>query len=567
MGNATSRTVERFLAANGKINEVLSKFKIVNDVSYGGVLLALPALLANGLLRHTKKYFCLPDGYYSITHIFITLAFVFLLRIKSIDSIKECHPGELGKLLGLDRIPEVKTIREKIEILSQQEGSIEWSAQLSQDWMNDHPDLAGILYVDGHVRVYSGKNANLPRKYVSRERLCLKGITDYWVNDALGQPFFYISKAVTSGLLSVLREDIVPRLEREVPSQPSAEELEKNPYLSRFSIVFDREGYSPEFIKEMWGKRISCYTYHKYPAELWDEQEFREIETRLYNGENVTMKLAERGSWLGDKLWVREIRKLSESGHQTSIITTDYTSHSNQIAPNMFARWSQENFFRYMMQHYGIDRLIEYETTSIDDTIKIVNPTYRQLESEIKSKNGKLSREKVKFANITLEIPELDQEKEKRKIHKYIQKKSELQETIHHLKNQIAELKEKRKGTKKHILLGQLPEDERYTTVSNDKKHILDTIKMICYRAETAMANTISVVMSSPEEARAKIRQILNTEVNLKPDKKNNILYVYLHHLNNQQTDRIAAHLCGRLNETETIFPGTEMRIIYKLVS
>lgn len=26
----------------------------------------------------------------------------------------------------------------------------------------------------------------------------------------------------------------------------------------------------------------------------------------------------------------------------------------------MFARWSQENFIKYMRQHYNIDRLIDY---------------------------------------------------------------------------------------------------------------------------------------------------------------------------------------------------------------
>ncbi len=66
----------------------------------------------------------------------------------------------------------------------------------------------------------------------------------------------------------------------------------------------------------------------------------------LVTGETVEMALAERGTWLGGKLWVREIRKRTDNGHQTAIIATHYAMDFIRIAAAMFARWSQENFFR-----------------------------------------------------------------------------------------------------------------------------------------------------------------------------------------------------------------------------
>jgi len=48
------------------------------------------------------------------------------------------------------------------------------------------PESVGAPYIDGHVRVYHGRLTKLPHRYVSRERLCLRGVTDYWVNDAIG---------------------------------------------------------------------------------------------------------------------------------------------------------------------------------------------------------------------------------------------------------------------------------------------------------------------------------------------------------------------------------------------
>jgi len=122
----------RVLAAMGMIEQAPSEFQRCEDVSFGGVLFALPALLACGLLRHGTRFFSLPAGYYSLTHIFTMLAFMALCRVRSIENLRYTAPGEWGKLLGLDRCPEVKTLREKLKILTNGKPD-EWAAQLSED--------------------------------------------------------------------------------------------------------------------------------------------------------------------------------------------------------------------------------------------------------------------------------------------------------------------------------------------------------------------------------------------------------------------------------------------------
>jgi hypothetical protein len=160
------------------------------DVPNGGVLLSLPALMSMGLLRHTTRYFELPNGYYRIDSIFLLLAFMALARIKTIEALRYCAPGEWGKLLGLDRIPEVKTLRGKVHLLTADDQAVQWGGELSRDWMEMFPETTGVLYIDGHVRVYSGNRTELPRHYVARQKLCLRATTDYWVNAMDGQPFF-----------------------------------------------------------------------------------------------------------------------------------------------------------------------------------------------------------------------------------------------------------------------------------------------------------------------------------------------------------------------------------------
>lgn len=562
MGMGATDLPGRLAASLGQSGPPAISFQPALDVPSGGVLLAIPSLLANGLLRHTEKVFKLPDGFYSLPTIFLLLALIALCRIKSLDRLRFCAPGEWGNLLGVDRIPEVRTLRQKVNDLSQDNQAFEWSAQLCTEWMEAIPESTAFLYVDGHVRVYNGKKTKLPRHHVAREKLCLRATTDYWVNAMDGQPFFVVNQPVDPGLIKVLENDIVPRLEKDVPNQPSAEELEADQLLHRFSIVFDREGYSPAFMLRMKKKRIACITYNKYPGEDWAKEEFISTQVILSSGETVEMCLAERGVLLGGVVWVREIRKLTKSGHQTSILSTGYRLNLERISAAMFARWSQENFFKYMRNHYNLDGLISYETEALPDTTRVVNPAHRQLDSQVRSKVGKLNRLLAKFAAIGLKG-----DIEPKNVEKYEIEKSTLKEEIDHLEKEVTELKAKRKATPKHITMGELPKDEQFQRLNTKSKHFIDTIKMIAYRSETSMANFLKDIMAKKNEARSLLRSIYDCAADILPDEKEGTLTITIHNLANWSFGGALQSLCDIANETETVFPGTNLRLIYKVVS
>jgi hypothetical protein len=562
MGMGASRVIERVAAAMGKLSEAPSYFLPSLDVPYGGLLCGLPALLENGLLRHSHKLFSLPKGYYNLIHIILLLAFMALGRIKTIERLRFNSPGELGNLLGLDRIPEVRTLREKIKIIAKPESVSQWGEALCLQWMEEEPEAAGVLYIDGHVRNYYGRKTKLPRRYVARQRLCLRGMTDYWINDGVGRPFFVVSTPLTTGLLAMLRHEIAPRLINDVPNQPSAGELTANPFLHRFIMIFDREGYSPIFFKEMWQFRIACQTYNKYPKEDWPQSEFIKQTVVMPYGELVEMKLAERGLRLSNDMWVREIRKLTPTGHQTSVLSTDYIQLMDRIAAHMFSRWSQENFFKYMSQHFNINRLSSYFLHPVTETGKVVNPVYRQLESQIKSKAAILSRRLAEFGKITLK-----QGATFRQLSNYERKKGDLKDEIDQLEVTVARLKEERKNTNKHIILADLPKEQQFSQLEPTRKQFIDTIRMIAYRAETAMAALLRDVLTDVDDARSLIREIFTNEADLIPNYEENTLTVKLHHLSSRKSDEAARFLLQHLNDAETIYPGTNLRLIYKMVS
>ena len=553
-------TTGRLLASLFQSGPVMPEFESSLDVPNGGVLLGLPGLLSMGLLAHTE-YFELPTGYYRLDSIFLLLSFMALARIKTIESLRYCSPGEWGKLLGLDRIPEARTLRDKVRILTENGQAQHWGGALSRDWMAMFPETTGVLYIDGHVRVYSGSQTELPRHYVARQQLCLRATTDYWVNAMDGQPFFMVNRPVDPGLLAVLETEIVPRLERDLPRQPPLFGPEES-LTPRFTMVFDREGYSPDFMARMWKKRIACLTYNKYPGDDWPATEFVLQEVRLVSGQAVAMRLAERGIMFGKKLWVREVRKLSPGGHQTSIVCTDYTREITGTAAAMFARWCQENFFKYMRENYNLDRLADYSLEEIPGSTQVVNPQYRELDGEVRKQAAQLARKRCECDSIVL-----CDDIEPAKVTEYEAKKSALQEEVLEMTGTLADLKACRKATPRHVQFADLPEEDRFKMLSMKGKYFIDTIKMIAYRTETAMVNRVRQVMRRQDDARSLLRSLYATEADILPDHNENRLTVRLHQPANHCSSATILHLLEELNATRTTFPGTDLRLFYELVS
>jgi hypothetical protein len=557
LGTACTRADERTAAAMGLAVSATTRFEAGADVSLGGLLAGLPALCANGLLSGIGKHLHLPRGFYSTLHILLTLGFMALARIRRPEGLRHQPPGELGKVVGLDRVPEVRTLREKITTLAHDGDPRAWMRELSATWMADDPTEAGYLYVDGHVRVYHGDQATLPRRFVSRERLCLRGTTDYWINDAIGRPFFVISKAVTDGLAATLIQDIVPDLLKTVPSQPSPEDLEHDPGLHRFILVFDREGATASLFCALWEQRIGAITYRKNVKDAWPEEAFTEVAVTLPGGACTTMKLAERDTLLsgnGKTIPVKEVRRLTGTGHQSAVISSARGLDAVTIAARMFSRWCQENFFAYMMQHYDIDGLIEYGAEALPGTLEVVNPAWRHLDKTVAAARRQLRKLQAKLgAEGQDEAAEL-------------QRKADCLIEVEAAEQALSRLRAERKGTLRKVTLDSLPEDQQPTQLLPLNKVLTDAVKMIAYRAETALVAILRRHLKKEEEARALIRELFVSSADIEPDDQAKTLTVRIHRMASPVHDRAIAALLDELNQLEFHHPETGARMIYSLV-
>ena len=570
MGKSCSNELERVLASKTGISATTT-FENHLDLSHGGLLLSIPVLLSCGLLRYISRFESV-TGYYTATHVLISLVFLVLLRINRLERSNSVPAGDLGRCMGLDRIPEVKTLRKRIADFCSVTDVKQWQSQLSRDWMQLDEQLQGVLYIDGHVNLYYGKEVEMPRRFVSRMRLCMSGSTDYWVSNQMGHPFFVVPKTLNEGLVKTLTDDIIPRLNMDVPDQPSEAELKANKKLHRYMIVFDREGYSIDFFYELICQHIAFCTYKKNVTDKWDDADFSDYQIVNQAGDSEIVQLAERETVLCGKkekdkpvkkVTVREIRKKSASGHQTSVITTNYLLSIVQICIFMFSRWCQENFFEYMIESFDIDSITSYLKNSIPVTSLVVNPEYQALDREHKKVLSLLKKNKMKYAEITLK----DKEMSEKEMERFVKKKTDKKTEIEDLEKEKIEIIQKKKKTKKKIPFSDLDENQKFDTSVNERKFFLDTIKIIAYRAETALCNIIKKQMANPQEARSLIRRLYSADADIETDLINNILTVKIHNTNSWADDKILQILCNNLNETQTVFPDTNLTILFKLVT
>ncbi len=549
------------MAAIGGAGPAQVIFEAHEGVCGGGILFLLPALLAVGLLK-TKDVYELPaNHYYGLESVVLTLAFMALARIKNPEQLKQCKPGEIGRIIGLDRIPEVSCLRDKIKLLSSQKKAKQLNSLLINHWYKDSTGQEAFMYIDGHVRIYHGYSANLPVKFVSRQKLCLNATTEYWVNDSKGNPVMMVMGELSEKLQQVIEFQIIPEIQKTVLfRQPSPTEGYDKDQTPVCTLIFDREAYEPAFFLRLWEKyRIAVITYRKNVREEWPEECFKPVDVIVLE-QTVYMHIYEQKTTLGG-VAMREIRRLTASGHQTSIITTHPTISSQVVAGRMFSRWSQENFFRYMIADYDFDKMIEFGTQAIDENKQVVNPDYRKLTHILKKEKEKTGRLRASFLALT----EQSIDSELDAIPKLEKRQAILTEKIDEYEQTIQQLKAQRNSIKPRIILKEMPEATRYNQLKPESKMLMNIIKMICYRAETSVANILAQTLVDQEDKRMLVKQIIQTNADINPDLEQNTLTITLHTLSSPRFNRAAAALAALLNETDTFFPNTKLRLIFKI--
>ncbi len=539
------RSLDRMMARMGLLSDAAPVFADATKVPRAGVLLALPALMDSNVFDLAKNlYGSIGPAFYGLRTTILAFLLMALLRIKRTENLKESVPQDLGRILGLDRAPEMKTLRRKLQELAGREQGLSLMRELARVRAEQNPEALAYFYVDGHVRVYSGQ-AELPKGHVTQRNLCMPATTDYWVNDRDGQPVLVLTTEANDALTTILK-----------PVLSEVKPLLKG---RRATVIFDRGGWSPKLFAELIADGFDVMTYRKGKAEQVPLGEFKDYSGTI-EGRKVSYKLADQNvELLGGKLKMRQVTRLRENGRQTQILTSRFDLNTIEVPYRMFSRWQQENFFKYMEDEFALDALVDYGQEEADPVRSVPNPQLKLLQKELREAKAAVTVLEGEYGSAALENNERDRPT-MRGFKTAVGRR--LAKPLRDARAKVLEFLARRKTIPKRVpvqetLSGELPVKLRVET-----KRLSDIFKMIAYQAESAL---FAALQPHYHRAGQEGRTLLTTAFQSAADLevRGQELLVTLAPLSSQHRTAAIRELCDKLNKTGACFPGTSLRLRY----
>src|ERR1700674_349419 len=542
---ASDRSLDRQLAYLGLLDDAAPLFRDGSRIPGAGVLLALPALVESGLLRISRKlYGEIGPAFYGLRTSLLTLLFMALLRIQRPEQLKEQDPVALGRLLGLDRAPEVKTLRRKLTRLAAYQRAEPLGAELARVRVVQRGQLMGFLYVDGHVRAYHGQRS-ISHAYVARRHLAMPATTDYWVNDCAGDPLLVITGEVNAALTRAF-----PRILREVRNAVGKR---------RVTIVFDRGGWSPQLFQRMIEQGLDILTYRARKSRDIHQRRFVRRRAR-FEGRWVHYDLHEQPvRFLKGKLRLRQITRLCDDGHQTQFITSRWDLRDIEIAWRMFERWRQENFFKYMREEFLLDALVDYRTEPEDPTRTIPNPERRALDQQVRIARSELAAIEREYGAAVAD----NSEQQRRTMRGFKIAHGRLGKKLRSARARLAKLIEQRRTVAQRVEIRDLSEGA-VVKLARERKHLTDLIKMVAYQAESDLVTLLRPHYArADQEGRTLLHELFAATGDIRVSDSE--LHITLAPLSSPHRTHTAQALCEMLDQTATIFPGSRLRIRFSV--
>ena len=543
--NPADRRGDRLLAYLGLLEDAVPLFSSGTNVPRAGVLLALPALVAGGVFEcaHTI-YGSLGPSFYGLRTSLLTLLLMALWRIKRPEALKEHSPTDLGRVLGLDRAPEVKTLRRKLARLAACQRAAEFGRALAQRRVAQRAATVGFLYVDGHVRVYHGEH-RLPKAHVARMRLSMPATSDYWVNDKAGDPRFVVTAEANAGLVKML-PGILEQVRVLVGKR-------------RVTIVFDRGGYSPKLFQQILAAGFDLLTYRKGRYPRIPRKCFRKHRTRQ-EGRTITYTLADQEvRLLKGKLRLRQVTRLMDNGHETPILTSRRDLPAAQVAYHMFGRWRQENFFKYLREEYALDALAEHAVEPDDPTREVPNPAWAAADAKLRQAQADLDRLQAEYGLEAL----VNLEQERPTMRGFKIAKGKLGLKIWSALQRVMQLEARRAKLPRRVPV-QAAINEPVVKLAPERKHLTNILKMVAYQAESDLFRLVAPhYRRVQDEGRTLIQSALASAADIEVTDRE--LRVTLAPMSSLHKTKAVAALCQELNQSETLFPGSVLRLRYAI--
>ena len=551
LADPVPRTGERALARYGLLTEAEPVFTQGARLPLAGLWLVLPALAVTGLLEvFADTYGRLRNGFYGLRPVVLTLLFLALLRDPRAEGLSRVTPADLGRLLGLDRAPEVKTVRRKLgELAGYRRGAALQSA-LAAAHAAARPDAIGYLMIDGHMRAYFGTR-DLQKTHVARLHMAARATAETWVADADGQPVMVITAAPSSSLAGEI-ERLLPQLRATVGTHRSA------------TLIFDRGGWSPSLLKKIVDAKFDLICWRKGDFQPLGDTEFTEHSfTDADTGVQNTYTLAETTTELdcgkNGALSLRQIHKRGRDGSQHPLVTSRCDLPAAEIAWRLGGRWRHENYFRYGRTHFALDALDDYTDKPDDPTRLVPNPAKHQAQATVNAAQAQLADAEIVLAAAVSAAAHAAGQPDN---HGSAPVDSAAIAAVEDANARLDQARDDRAATPSHVQLAQVRPNARL--LDEETKLITHAIRMAAYNAETTLARLLREHYArADDEARALLREAMRLPGDIHID--GDTLHLRLDPATAPRRTRAIAALCHDLTATQTRYPGTDLKLHYSI--
>ena len=516
-------------------------------VPHAGVLLAIPVLVGSGVLQVAREsYGSIGPAFYGLRTTLLALLLMALLRLKRPEALKEHPPEDLGRVLGLDRAPEVKTLRRKLSRLATLGQAAAFGRALAARRVAARGAALGLLYVDGHVRVDHGQQP-LPKAHLARMRLSMPATSDSWVNDAAGDPLFVVTAEANAGLVRIL-----PLVLAEVRAVIGER---------RLTVVFDRGGWSPRLLQRLVAEGFDLLTYRKGRSRPIPRTHFQ-TQTAVIEGRHVTYTLADRGvALLGGRLRLRQVTRLSPDGHQTPIITSRRDLTATEVAFRMFERWRQESFFKYLREEHALDALVEYAVEPDDPARNVPDPARRAIETKLHEARAELLRLQAAYGQAAAANPET----RRPTMRGFKIAHGRLGQEMRAARTKVSQLEAQRAHTPARVPVGEAVGGP-VVRLADERKHLPSLLKMVAYQAESDLVRLVAQhYRRTEDEGRTLIQNALAAAADLQGTDTE--LRVILAPLSSAHRTRAVAALGDQVDRTAVALPRTQLRLRYAVAA
>jgi hypothetical protein len=412
---------------------------------------------------------------------------------------------------------------------------------LARRWLDGGLVGSAYLYVDGHMKVYSG-HKRLQEVWNSQRRMPPPGIHSYFVGDQQGRPLLFLTEEISTNLAKAMPRVVVAI--REVLGD------------RRFTVIFDRGGYDGKLFSWLVGEKIDFITYQKWSPGL-PEASFSRRETR-FEGRRVRFFIAEDEVRVGRSGPWRRVVVRARDGHQTPILTSHGAAVSAaRIAALMFARWRQENLFKYMGAHHGLDDIVSYAADPADPDVMIPNPKRKALDRRIAEAGKELNALKAGLGGAVLDEPRVSG----RSAHGLKVAQGGTVKKMRDLEAQIEAMKAERRELPDHVTVAEAGINRQ--VMRHEAKAIVDRIKIATYNAEEWMLDRLVPHYDNHFDVRDLLRSF--AELSGTIDATARSVVVSLDPPDTPAHRRALRGLVEDLNAIGAVFPGTDLPVSYQV--